>query len=207
MSAPATAVRPAANSTRPLSVAIVGAGFGGIAAAIEFSATASTTSRSSSRRRGLGGTWFYNSYPGAACDVPSHLYSFSFAQRRDWSRLCSPQAEIHDYLREVARTHGVERHIDLQPRGHRVRVGRALGAWRSPSPTARTTRPTRWCSPPGSCTSPPTRGSRAPSVRRAQLSLRPLGPRLSLAGKRVAVVGTGASAVQFVPEIAQRPRG
>ena len=61
----------------------------------------------------LGGTWFYNSYPGAACDVPSHLYSFSFAQRRDWTRLCSPQSEIHDYLRAVARDHGVERHLQL----------------------------------------------------------------------------------------------
>src|SRR5581483_8114915 len=60
----------------------------------------------------LGGTWLYNSYPGAACDVPSHLYSFSYAQRRDWSQLCSPQAEIHDYLREVARSHDVERLVE-----------------------------------------------------------------------------------------------
>src|SRR5664280_585985 len=93
-------------------VVIIGAGFGGIAAAIEL------------RRHGLhavtvleagpelGGTWFYNQYPGAACDVPSHLYSFSFAQRADWSRLCSPQSEIHAYLREVVREQGLDELIE-----------------------------------------------------------------------------------------------
>lgn len=63
------------------------------------------------KANGLGGTWFYNTYPGAACDVPSRLYSFSYATRRDWSRLCSPQAEILDYLSEVVRRHGVDRMI------------------------------------------------------------------------------------------------
>jgi hypothetical protein len=55
----------------------------------------------------LGGTWFSNSYPGAACDVPSHLYSFSYEQRTSWSRLCSPQQEILGYLRDVAQDDGV----------------------------------------------------------------------------------------------------
>ena len=61
------------------------------------------------RGEGLGGTWLHNSYPGAACDVPSHLYSYSFAQRRDWTRLCSPQSEILSYLRGVAHDYGVDR--------------------------------------------------------------------------------------------------
>src|SRR3954469_24133555 len=90
-------------------VVIVGAGFGGLAAAIEL------------RRHGIedvvilergsdgGGTWRDNTYPGAACDVPSHLYSYSYAQRRDWSRLCSPQEEILAYARTVAAEHGVDR--------------------------------------------------------------------------------------------------
>ena len=84
-------------------ILIVGAGIGGIAAAIEL------------RRHGfddltilegapeLGGTWFYNNYPGAGCDVPSHAYSYSYEQRRDWSRLCSPQREILDYLGRACR--------------------------------------------------------------------------------------------------------
>ena len=70
-------------------VIIVGAGFGGIAAAIELQRHGFDDVTILERADGLGGTWLHNTYPGAACDVPSHLYSFSFAQRRDWSRLCS----------------------------------------------------------------------------------------------------------------------
>lgn len=115
-----TSIRRAAEPR----VVIVGAGFGGIAAAIEL------------RRRGfdavtileagpeLGGTWFYNRYPGAACDVPSHLYSFSYAQRGDWSRLCSPQQEILSYLNQVARDHGVDGLVQTSRPGDRVRLRR-----------------------------------------------------------------------------------
>ena len=53
-------------------------------------------------RAGVGGTWLYNTYPGCACDVPSHLYSFSFAPNPDWSETYSPQPEIHRYLRRTA---------------------------------------------------------------------------------------------------------
>ena len=84
-----------ARVARSPSVIIVGAGFGGIAAAIELKRAGIDDVRILERAADLGGTWYYNSYPGCACDVPSHLYSFSFAQRRDWSRLCSPQTEIH----------------------------------------------------------------------------------------------------------------
>src|SRR5260370_4557654 len=96
---------------RSLEVAIVGAGFGGIAAAMELRRHGISDITILDRASDLGGTWFYNSYPGCACDVPSHLYSFSYHQRRDWSRLCSPQQEIHGYLREVARANGIERLI------------------------------------------------------------------------------------------------
>src|SRR5580700_6950176 len=94
---------------RSISVVIVGAGIGGIAAAIELRRHGFDDVTVLERGSRLGGTWHYNDYPGSACDVPSHLYSFSYAQRRDWSRLCSPQEEIHAYLRDVARTHDVER--------------------------------------------------------------------------------------------------
>src|SRR3954465_13301728 len=91
------------------SATIVGAGFGGIAAAIELQRHGFRDLTILDAAGDLGGTWLHNSYPGAACDVPSHLYSFSFAQRRDWSRLCSPQQEILDYLHEVAARYGVDR--------------------------------------------------------------------------------------------------
>ena len=78
-------------------VIIVGAGFGGIAAAIELRRHGITDVAILEKADGLGGTWFHNTYPGAACDVPSHFYSFSFAQRRDWVRLC-PTAARHPRL-------------------------------------------------------------------------------------------------------------
>jgi cation diffusion facilitator CzcD-associated flavoprotein CzcO len=90
-------------------VVIVGAGFGGLAAAIELRRHGFEDVTILEKSRDLGGTWLHNTYPGAACDVPSHLYSFSYAQRRDWSRLCSPQQEILDYLHAVSRDRGVDR--------------------------------------------------------------------------------------------------
>src|SRR3954470_20613842 len=91
------------------SVTIVGAGFGGIAAAIELQRHGFRDLTILDAAGDLGGTWLANTYPGAACDVPSHLYSYSYAQRRDWSRLCSPQEEILAYARTVAAEHGVDR--------------------------------------------------------------------------------------------------
>jgi cation diffusion facilitator CzcD-associated flavoprotein CzcO len=194
-----------ASSTRPLSVVIVGAGFGGIAAAIELKRHGIDDVTILERAPGLGGTWHYNSYPGAACDVPSHLYSFSFAQRRDWSRLCSPQAEIHSYLHDVARTHDIQRH---------VQCGRTVTACAWHAEDARWQIDT-------------AEGDRyeADAIVLATGQLHQAAhPRIEgidafagrsfhsaqwdhsypLAGKRVAVVGTGASAVQFIPEIASQ---
>src|SRR5947209_15065003 len=88
-------------------IVIVGAGVGGIAAAIELRAHGLNDITILERGPELGGTWHWNTYPGCACDVPSHLYSYSFAQRRDWSRLCSPQGEIRAYLHEVADQFGI----------------------------------------------------------------------------------------------------
>jgi len=183
-------------------VIIVGAGFGGIAAAIEL------------RRRGIadvtilekadrpGGTWFHNTYPGAACDVPSHLYSFSFAQRYDWVRLCPTQPDISRYVHDVVAEHGLS---DMIETGTHVTACRWDDAGR------------RW-------TVETSRGERtadAVIVATGQLH-QPATPRLpgefaghsfhsaawdhayDLRGKRVAVIGTGASAVQFVPPVAEQ---
>jgi cation diffusion facilitator CzcD-associated flavoprotein CzcO len=191
---------------RELSVAIVGAGFGGIAAAIELRRAGIRDIRILERAPELGGTWFYNTYPGAACDVPSHLYSFSYEQRRDWSRLCSPQAEIRDYINDVAHRHGI---AELIQTGTNVTACTWLadrGCWRIE-------------------TDGPTGSIEADALVLATGQLhQPHTPYIEgaatfaghsfhsaawdhdydLQGKRVGVVGTGASAVQFVPEIAPR---
>ena len=79
---------------------IVGAGLGGIAAAIELRRHGFDDIHILEKAPAPGGTWFYNRYPKYACDVPSHLNSFSFAQRRDWSRICSPREEILRYIQK-----------------------------------------------------------------------------------------------------------
>src|SRR3954471_10715338 len=92
-------------------VLIVGAGFGGVAAAIELQRHGITDIEILDRAPEAGGTWFWNTYPGAACDVPSHFYSFSYDQRTDWERLCPMQEEILVYLRDVIRKQGIDRLI------------------------------------------------------------------------------------------------
>jgi cation diffusion facilitator CzcD-associated flavoprotein CzcO len=201
---PATNASHAAAAEHPgPSVLIVGAGCGGIAAAIELTRGGFADVRILEQADDLGGTWHYNDYPGAACDVPSHLYSFSFAQRRDWSRLCSPQAEILSYMRKVARDHGVEPLIEY---GRRV----VSCTWNENE--------LRW----DVRTEDGGRFAAAAIVLATGQLHQPSYPalaglerfgghsfhssrwdhRYALAGKRVAVVGTGASAVQLIPEIA-----
>jgi cation diffusion facilitator CzcD-associated flavoprotein CzcO len=205
MSATATANPPRASERRPLEVVIVGAGFGGIAAAIELKRHGIEDITILDRAPDLGGTWFYNSYPGCACDVPSHLYSFSYHQRRDWSRLCSPQQEIHDYLREVARANDIEPLIHLRQTVRRC-------AWDAQR--------CRW----DLTTAEGARYDADAIVLATGQLHQPALPQIEgidtfsghsfhssrwdhdypLQGKRVAVVGTGASAVQFIPEVAEQ---
>src|SRR5689334_21974707 len=86
---------------------IVGAGFGGLCAAIKLDEDGERDFVVLERGHDVGGTWRDNTYPGAACDVPSQLYSYSFAPNPDWSRSFSPQPEIQAYIRKVASESGV----------------------------------------------------------------------------------------------------
>ena len=83
------------GARRDLSVGIVGAGFGGIGIAIKLREAGFSDFEIFERGDSVGGVWRANTYPGAACDVPSHLYSFSFAPGHNWSRRYAPRAEIH----------------------------------------------------------------------------------------------------------------
>jgi cation diffusion facilitator CzcD-associated flavoprotein CzcO len=190
---------------RSVRVVIIGAGFGGIAAAIDLRRHGFNDIQILDRAPGLGGTWRYNTYPGCVCDVPSHLYSFSFAQRSDWSRLCSPQAEILEYLEGVARDHGVDQLLVPNTDVNSVTWDEDTCKW------------TVWASD--------GRSFQADAVIVATGQLhQPAVPQIDgteefaghsfhsarwdhdydLRGKRVAVVGTGASAIQFIPIIAQQ---
>ena len=186
-------------------VLIVGAGFGGVAAAIELRRHGIEDVTILEKAPDFGGTWFYNSYPGCACDVPSQLYSFSFAQRRDWSRLCSPQEEILDYLHGVARGLGIDRLIKTGTRVTGCRWEEAACRWSVTTEAGDVHEADAIIIATGQLHQPSI-----PAIPGAE---RFAGHSFhsarwdhdyDLTGKRVAVVGTGASAVQFVPEIAER---
>jgi cation diffusion facilitator CzcD-associated flavoprotein CzcO len=204
MSAAAPAVAARARANRPLSVVIVGAGFGGVAAAIELKRHGIDNITILERAPALGGTWHYNSYPGAACDVPSHLYSFSFAQRRDWTRLCSPQSEIHAYLLRTARAHDVERHVELDRAVTSCRWDELESRWRIETEQGASYEADALVLATGQLnqpSQPPIEGIETFAGRTFHSAR--WDHDYPLQGKRVAVVGTGASAVQFVPELAE----
>src|SRR6204780_2820782 len=205
MSGPA--LRPQSSPSLELEVLIVGAAFGGIAAAIELRRHGITDITILDRAPDLGGTWFYNSYPGAACDVPSHLYSFSFAQRRDWTRLCSPQSEIHDYVRTVAREHDLERHIELGKSVTHCAWDARESRWRVETDDGERYDADALVLATGQLHQPALpRIAGAETFAGHSFHSARWDHDYELAGKRVAVIGTGASAVQFVPEVAERVR-
>ena len=94
-------------------IAIVGTGFSGLGMAIRLKQEGEHDFVLLERAGDIGGTWRDNTYPGCRCDVPSHLYSFSFAPNPNWSSTFSPQSEILDYLKDTADRHGVLPHVSF----------------------------------------------------------------------------------------------
>ncbi|MCD0448670.1 NAD(P)/FAD-dependent oxidoreductase [Actinocorallia sp. API 0066] len=181
-------------------VAIIGAGFGGIGLAVRLKQAGIGPVAVLEKAADLGGTWRDNTYPGAACDVPSHLYSFSFHRRPDWPRRFSGQHEILAYLRGCAAAHGIEPRLNTEVTQARWTGGRWLlstsaGELRADVLVSACGQLSRPAIPdlPGLDT---FEGKVFHSARWDHGH--------DLTGRRVAVVGTGASAIQFVPEVARR---
>src|SRR5215218_593362 len=100
-----------AQESRHHRIVVVGTGFAGIGMAVRLKQAGYDDFVVLERANDVGGTWRDNTYPGCACDVPSHVYSFSFAPNPEWSSTFSPQPEIQDYLRRVADDEGLRPHI------------------------------------------------------------------------------------------------
>src|SRR3712207_3351518 len=128
-----TAPAPARPEDRTLpahvEVVVVGSGFAGIATAVRLRERGTTDFVVLERGDDVGGTWRDNTYPGCACDVPSHMYSFSFAPNPDWTQAFSPQPEIYAYLQRVARERGVLPHVRLRTELQGARWDDAAQRW------------------------------------------------------------------------------
>jgi cation diffusion facilitator CzcD-associated flavoprotein CzcO len=185
-------------------VLIVGTGFAGLGMGIRLKQAGVDDFLIVERASSLGGTWRDNHYPGAACDIESHLYSFSFEPNPEWTRTYAPQREILAYLEACTRKHGLTAHLRFDTAVESAAFDERAGVWR-----VRTSRGEIEARALITATGGLSRPA-YPSIAGLE---RFAGPKFHSArwdhsfpldGKTVAVIGTGASAIQIVPAIAPR---
>jgi cation diffusion facilitator CzcD-associated flavoprotein CzcO len=200
-------LRAATRRRRPPKVAIIGAGFGGLGAAVALRRNGIDDLVIIERDDGVGGTWRRNTYPGAACDIQSHLYSYSFAPNKSWSRTYARQPEILAYLESVADDFDLRRHLVLGTKVRSVRWNPDTGSWDCQldrvGRTATVTADVIVCAVGlfGSPKLPEIEG--LTDFAGTLMHTAQWDHGVELAGKKVAVIGTGASGVQVVPELAK----
>lgn len=200
------AIRPSTDDSLPTSanVVIVGSGFSGLAMAVRLKRSGRDDFIVLERTRDVGGTWRDNSYPGCACDVPSHLYSFSFAPNPEWSSTFSPQPEIQAYLRGVAEAEGVLPHVRFGCELERAAWDEEAQRWRLETSAGAISAGSLIAAagPLSEPSIPDIPGLH--EFEGAVFHSAAWDHDHDLTGQRVAVIGTGASSVQFVPQIQPR---
>ncbi len=192
-------------SEQPYFAAIVGSGFAGLCMAIRLKQAGIDDFLVLEKADDVGGTWRDNHYPGAACDVQSHLYSFSFAPKHDWSRKYGLQDEIHDYLRQCARDFGILPHIRFNTELSEAEFDEHAGEWCLCGSNGEHFRARALISACGQLNRPAVPDIPGLSdFSGTQFHSARWDKSCDLRGKRVAVIGTGASAIQFVPPLAEQ---
>ena len=182
-------------------VVVVGSGFSGLGVAIGLRRRGFEDFVVLERAGDIGGTWRDNTYPGCACDVPSRLYSYSFAPNPEWSESFSPQPEIRAYLRRCAERFGVLPHVRLGQEVTSLEWDDDAAHWHVRTPTTAMTADVVVAGV-GALSEPSVPA--LPGLERFEGTVfhsATWDHEHDLRGRRVAVVGTGASAIQFVPQI------
>lgn len=186
----------------PQTILIIGTGFGGLGLAIRLKQAGIDDFVLLEKADSVGGTWRDNTYPGAACDVQSHLYSYSFAPKHDWTRKFAGQSEIESYIQQCVSDYQLESHIRFGQEVARAEYDEKLARWFVHTTDGEQYRCALLVSAVGQLNQPAY-----PSIsgqdQFAGISLHSArwDHAVDFAGQRVAVIGTGASAIQFVPEL------
>ncbi len=190
------------GSTRHCKVAIIGSGFSGLGMAIRLKQQGEHDFLLFEKEAGVGGTWRVNNYPGCACDVQSHLYSFSFEQNPNWTRMFARQPEIQGYLQGCWEKYRLHDHSLLNTAINRLSWDEQQELWQLEDSSGNRYSAQFVVSGMGALSTPaipPLNGLE--NFQGVCFHSQQWNHDYDLAGKRVAVIGTGASSIQFVPQI------
>jgi cation diffusion facilitator CzcD-associated flavoprotein CzcO len=196
------------NTATDHEVIIVGTGFSGLGMAIKLREAGIDDFILIEKADSVAGTWRENTYPGCACDVPSHMYSFSFEPNPDWTQMYAPQGEIRAYLEHCADKYEVRDRVVFNTRAVSAEWDEEAGLWRcvAEGPEGRVERTARFVVSgigglhvPAKPTFPGIENFEGDVFHSAAWNHDD-----ALEGKRVAAIGTGASAIQFVPAISRK---
>ena len=203
VNAPAYFDAPATPVSPDVETLIIGTGFAGLCMAIQLQKAGRHSFMLLEKAEEVGGTWRENTYPGCACDVPSHLYSFSFEPNPDWSRMYSPQPEIQRYIRHCTEKYGLRPYIRFNTEMKRCEFDSASALWHVHTGSGEVITARYLVSGMGPLHKPVyPKGAGLETFEGKSFHSAHWDHDYELTGKRVAVIGTGASAIQFVPQIA-----
>ena len=187
-----------------LDVLVIGAGFAGVCAGIKLLEKGITNFKIIEKNKAIGGTWYENTYPGAKCDVPSHLYCFSFEPNARWSRRYAPQAEILSYIERCADKYALGPYITYGRHVVDCRFDEMAGGWETRFADGKVIRSRHVISAIGTLHIPkiPDFPGKDSFQGEAMHSTR-WNHAFDFENKRVAVIGSAASAIQIIPELAK----
>lgn len=187
-----------------LNVLVIGTGFSGVCAGIELLQRGVRNFRIYDKTDGIGGTWYDNTYPGAACDVPSHFYCYSFEPNPNWSRVYSPQSEIQQYIERCVDKYQLRSHIVHGAKVLEMRLDEVAGVWSVMFENGEIVRARHIINGYGGLHKPSIPDFNGKdSFTGVSMHTAEWNHDVDFTDKRVAIIGSAASAIQIIPELAK----